>query len=182
MDRTCSIEGCERPRWARGWCAAHYRRWRLRGDPGGLIRGITAEERIWPRVDKAGPIPVYASHLGNCWLWTGARDKLGYGRLTRTLAHRLVYELMIGPIPEGLELDHLCRNPSCVRPEHLEPVTHRENLLRGVRANQNTGKTHCLRGHALDTDNTYVRRNGARACKACQLQRQREWVERRKAS
>lgn len=73
----------------------------------------------------------------DCWFWLGHRDRLGYGHFhfhgQKALAHRRCFEATIGPVPEGLELDHLCRAPSCVNPAHLEPVTHRENIKRGVR-------------------------------------------------
>jgi hypothetical protein len=105
------------------------------------------EERFWPKVDKAGPIPANRPELGPCWLWTSIKTERGYGyfiantsRAARTPnggqkrvpAHRYAYELVVGPVPEGLELDHLCRNHSCVNPAHLEPVTHQENVRRGM--------------------------------------------------
>lgn len=83
----------------------------------------TLEERIITKFEIAA---------NGCWNWTAARTKLGYGKISpRLLAHRAIYELSVGPISDGLELDHLCRNPSCVNPDHLEPVTHAENLRRG---------------------------------------------------
>lgn len=91
---------------------------------------------------------------GECWHWIGATNGQGYGRLWNNgkfyYPHRLMYELMSGAIPEGMQLDHLCRNPSCVRPSHLEPVTNRENTLRGkVSALRDRPEpTHCKRGHA----------------------------------
>lgn len=107
-----------------------------------------------------------------CWLWTGAKNNMGYGQLwdgTRVqYAHRLVYQLLSGPIPEGRELDHLCRTPSCVRPDHLEPVTHRENVVRGTSLPaQRAHLTHCKYGHPFDADNTQVRRDGDRIRRAC---------------
>lgn len=85
-------------------------------------------DRFWAMVDR-GP---------GCWVWRGARKQLGYGlyRVGAKLkqAHRVAYELMVGPIPDGLVLDHLCRNPECVNPAHLEPVTHQENIRRGYAA------------------------------------------------
>jgi len=81
--------------------------------------------RFWSHVDAAG----------DCWVWTGSKDRAGYGRTWRSTApfpaHRVAYELLVGPIPAGLVIDHLCRNPACVNPDHLEPVTHRVNILRG---------------------------------------------------
>ena len=83
------------------------------------------------------------------------------------LAHRMIYELLVGPIPDGLEIDHLCRNRGCVNPGHMEPVTHRENLMRGdTVAAANPAKTHCIRGHPYDDENTY-RYGSHRYCRAC---------------
>lgn len=111
-----------------------------------------------------------------CWNWTGARDVTGYGRFgyyegngpCRTLgAHRVAYLLLVGQIPDGLQLDHLCRNPKCVNPAHLEPVTGRENTLRGNTIPAACAKkTHCLRGHPFDEDNTYFHK-GVRHCRTC---------------
>lgn len=103
-----------------------------------------------------------------CWLWTGGRDRLSYGRQpsgrTSVTAHRLVYELLIGPVPDGLELDHLCRIRHCVRPDHLEPVTHAENMRRAR-------WTHCKHGHELTDENVYLNPRGGRSCRQCALDR-----------
>jgi hypothetical protein len=106
-----------------------------------------------------------------CWLWTGARFRKGYGNFGidghNRSAHRVAYELYIGPIPEGLDLDHLCRVPSCVNPDHLEPVTRRENIRRGdsVPARK-AAQTHCKRGHPLFGPNLYLWKGG-RICREC---------------
>ena len=109
-----------------------------------------------------------------CWLWTGKIGRTGdvvRGYLSinnrTTLAYRASYEAFIGPIPEGLELDHLCRRPLCVNPKHLEPVTHAENQRRG-----RGSVTHCIRGHAFDDKNTVILHNKAlgktqRTCRIC---------------
>jgi len=112
-----------------------------------------------------------------CWLWTRSVSTGGYGRFPldgRTQsAHRVAYEMLVGPIPEGLQLDHLCRNPRCVHPDHLEPVTCRENLLRGETLQaHNAAKTHCLRGHEFAGENVYVS-GGRRHCRACRRERRR---------
>lgn len=110
-----------------------------------------------------------------CWVWTGATSPDGYGHLKadqsrRDLwAHRVAYEMMVGPIPDGLQIDHLCRNPSCVNPAHLEPVTGQVNVRRGIgHAAVNAAKTHCCRGHPFDSENTYYRPGGSRRCRACE--------------
>lgn len=109
-----------------------------------------------------------------CWPWTAAKSDNGYGRVgrgstTTLLAHRIVYELLIGPIPAGLELDHLCRRRDCVRPDHLEPVTHRVNVQRGPKDGYGwRGRlTECGRGHPYDAANTRHRRDGSRVCRTC---------------
>jgi hypothetical protein len=120
-----------------------------------------------------------------CWQWTGnCHPDNGYGRLwfdrhDDRLAHRLAYEWSVGPIPVGLVIDHLCRHRSCVNPDHMEPVTSAVNTMRGVGIGPiNAAKTHCLRGHLFDFENTYVVRmrngNTGRSCKECSRIRKRE--------
>ncbi len=125
------------------------------------------------------------SYLG-CWIWTGTITNVGYGIFSpigrRCAAHRWSYEQLIGPIPEGLELDHLCRNRRCVNPMHLEPVTHRENIMRGTSPRAAQAKqTHCKWGHPFDEANTYRRTNGGRGCRICQKAASRRSADRRKA-
>lgn len=114
-----------------------------------------------------------------CWLWTRAKSGAGYGQLRVAgkvvYAHRFAYELLVGPIPEGLTLDHLCRVRACANPKHLEAVTLRANLLRGTSRNANNArKTHCLRGHPFSGPNLYVRKDGhGRECRACNTIRKR---------
>jgi len=106
-----------------------------------------------------------------CWLWSGSVNRLGYGTLgDQGLAHRIGYRLLVGPIPAGLEIDHLCRVRSCVNPAHLEPVPHRVNVLRGdADAARNARKTHCPQGHAYTIENMLVRTRlaGKRVCRIC---------------
>jgi hypothetical protein len=111
-----------------------------------------------------------------CYKWPGYITGMGYGQLgtkkklgKNISAHRLVWEATNGPIPHGLSLDHLCRNPACVNPHHLEPVTHKENCLRGVGITAiNSKKTHCKTGHPFDEENTGYQKSGKRYCKECQ--------------
>lgn len=89
---------------------------------------------------------------GECWIWTGAKNKRGYGNMWyrggRMVVHRMSYSAFVGTIPDGLTLDHLCKVPSCVNPSHLEPVTYQENILRGNGlAAQNANKRSCKNGH-----------------------------------
>lgn len=108
----------------------------------------------------------------SCWLWLGRVNSTGYGQTTQgerhqVLVHRWSYEHFHGPIPIGLVIDHLCRNPQCVNPAHLEAVTQRTNLLRGKGASaRNAAKTHCIRGHEFTAENTYIR-SGKRQCRIC---------------
>lgn len=123
-----------------------------------------------------------------CWEWKGAKAGKGYGAIRveakrNAPAHRVAYELIEGPIPEGLQLDHLCRNHACVNPAHLEPVTNRENQLRSPvsRTAQNASKTHCKNGHEFTPENTRMRtgaEKGGRACIACNVAAKRRWRDR----
>lgn len=135
----------------------------------------TQEERFWAKVQKTN----------DCWLWIGTRNPEGYGLLfvskgkSPTRAHRFSYELLRGPIPVGLELDHLCRVRACVNPDHLEPVTRSENMRRGVGyGDWNKRKTQCRNGHPYDLINTYVTSTGERHCRICSRENTRAYRQR----
>lgn len=132
----------------------------------------TLAERFWPKVNKAGPISIHRPDLGSCWLWTASLTKPGgHGKFwiggSFTTAHRASYEILVGPIPDGRQLDHLCRVRHCVNPAHLEPVSSGENTLRGVSfAAVNAAKDCCPSGHLYDEANTRIYR-GRRYCRTC---------------
>lgn len=177
----CSVEGCNNKHKAMGYCNKHYLRFKNSGDPLSTkfvrISG-SLEQRFWPRVDRTG----------TCWIWKGRKMKDGYGVIDINyksyFAHRVAYELVIGKIPDGLELDHTCHKKgkcigvaecphrACVNPLHLEPVTHRINTLRGNSGLGSKGrvlakKTHCRNGHEFTPENTAILPSGDRRCRIC---------------
>lgn len=120
----CTVDECDAPHYARGLCNKHY----IRATRTGRLDRKTPEERFWGHVEKSD----------GCWLWTGSTTSWGYGHVNwkgaYRGAHQVAWELTNGsPAPAGFDLDHLCRTPACVRPDHLEPVSHKENVNRGAR-------------------------------------------------
>lgn len=174
--RTCSVPACDRPFDARGFCNAHYLWHRKHGLLANVVRPTASEYAAkYIELDAAS----------GCWAWIGPPASQGYGFANhngvRSMAHRFVYQLYRGDIPDGLVLDHLCRNRICVNPDHLEPVTHAENLHRGE---GETFVAHrsgvCLKGHELTPDNLYVDPNGTRRCVICCRANRAEAYQRRK--
>lgn len=124
--RTCTVPDCQRPMLARELCKGHYYSWRYRNPGAVRVLGGDPQARFWPKVQKGE----------SCWEWTGARDAKGYGKfcLNRQVAyaHRFAYETLVGQIPDGMTIDHLCANKPCVNPSHMEIVTLEENTRRGA--------------------------------------------------
>ena len=173
-ERTCSIEGCDSPHRSRGWCKKHYSRYLRNGDPLITLQA-PPDEPFFDRLLR------YVDASGDCWVWTGYTDRDGYGagrlRGNTEMAHRAVWEELVGPIPDGLTIDHLCRNKACVNPDHLEPVTVGENRRRGVNVlvQRMLRKTHCPAGHPYSPENTYTPPGTVkRQCRTCDRLRQRK--------
>lgn len=122
MQRNCSVDGCDQEHDAKGFCSVHYRRFKRHGDPLAVARNTFKDGQ--QLIDRTS---------GGCWMWLGRVGTDGYGRFGHDPAHRRIYQLFCGPIPSGLQLDHLCRTRLCVNPDHLEPVTASENLKRSHR-------------------------------------------------
>jgi hypothetical protein len=192
----CSVDGCEKDARQRCMCSRHYLSSWKHGDPLYVDEhphGGTVEERFWRKVEKTD----------SCWLWTAQVTPKGYGRFyvdgRNRGAHEVAYELFIGPIPPGLEIDHVCHSDSdcvfineecphrrCVNPEHLEAITHAENLARRNGAPGPSPKDYCMRGHPMGGHNLMVRRRSSdgklrRECRACSVDNTREWRAQKKA-
>lgn len=173
-DVECSIDECTLVAAARTWCKTHWARWKRTGDPEGLKGRTDVLERVMRRVAK--------DDESGCWIFAGCLNRTGYGQVTlsfeegHALVHRVVYGRMVGPIPDGLVLDHLCRTPACCNPEHLEPVTQAENIRRGEAAEsarlRAAERETCGRGHRW-AENLHITPAGKRRCRACC----REWAQ-----
>jgi hypothetical protein len=139
------------------------------------VKARPMADRFWEKVNKNGPLPPKRPESGPCWLWMASDHGHGYGQFVTSSvkkpmvvgsAHIVAYNLLVGQVPEGKELDHLCRVRRCVNPDHLEPVTRLVNVARGDGAK----KSHCHRGHPLTDPNLYYTRNGkVRMCRTCRI-------------
>jgi hypothetical protein len=161
----CAADGCDAKSKTQGFCGRHWERVRRHGDATTLLVVHDGLERFMSYVEKTD----------GCWLWRGTLTWDGYGLFrnlgSRTGAHRHAYQFLVGPIPEGLQLDHLCRVRNCVNPAHLEPVTAAENTRRAAAA---LGPA-CRRGHT----NVVIREGRARYCPDC---RHEQHIRRKAAS
>lgn len=132
---------------------------------------------LWPREYER--LLKFVNKTDSCWLWTGGKTTLGYGHIRfrdqHYFAHRLMYRRLVGPIPSGLVIDHLCRTPSCVNPDHLEPVTQQVNVLRSSNmAAIHARQTHCKNGHEFTGDNLRITSTtGQRICRTCERAKSR---------
>lgn len=182
----CSVDDCSRNARRRGYCNRHYENLRLRGNP--------IPQRDRPLAERLAEVGWTVTAHG-CWEWKGKRNDYGYGIFTATRlgiadarAHRVVYEYMVGPIPEGLVLRHACDNPPCVNPDHLEPGTHAANMRDMVERERHWrhGRTECDNGHDLTSPSAtrlVRRRRGLeRMCVECNRERQRRYAEKRRTA
>jgi hypothetical protein len=172
--RTCTVSACDREHAARDFCIMHYKRYRRHGDPLGTRRLLTDNERFERHVTR--------TDAESCWEWAGTRSRNGYGFVhlrdrSKALAHRVAYERAIGEIPEGMVIDHLCRNRACVNPAHLQVVTNQENLRRGLGYRLRNGMdSACINGHDYTPENTYTNPNNSSdiRCRECARTRNRK--------
>jgi hypothetical protein len=130
--KTCTFDGCERDAYGQGYCRRHWDRLKRTGDPA-PAPFRTLEQRLAEDIDYDGPVPEHMLGAGRCWMWRRTTNR-GYGQLSISgktqHVHRVMYQRLMEPIPKGLYIDHLCRNPTCCNPAHLEPVTNAENVRR----------------------------------------------------
>lgn len=176
----CVIDNCTRRQHAHGWCDTHYQRWRKYGSTDLPAPPSLTELRL----ALGRRLLSHLKQQDDCLVWTGTVGNAGYGLISTggrqgktVLVHRLAYELWVGPIPEGLTIDHVrargCRSKLCCEPAHLEPVTLLENIRRGPGSNQ-----HCRKGHLFTPETTLYSnlKDGTRArqCKPCTNEHRRE--------
>jgi hypothetical protein len=181
--KQCAIEGCSGNPVAKGLCEKHYRRFRRTGTTADPVP-VSLEARFWAKVDRSGGPDA-------CWPWTAMKDRSGYGRIQingkSRPAHRVAYELTHGPIEDGLDPDHTCHDPTqctpgidcphraCCNPSHTEPVTQRENCIRGGSpAGVNARKTHCPRNHPLVPNG--INRRGCPVCRSESARRRQHQI------
>lgn len=179
VNRTCTVQDCQRPYKARGWCHTHYEAERRNGRIA-VAERLPTWERFCANVD----------FFGDCWQYDPRKiSPVGYGIFSvnrqQIGAHRYIWETLVGKIPENMQIDHMCRNRGCVNPDHMEVVTLAENVLRGEGVTaKNARKTHCVRNHEFTEENTRYRigPNGKtwRKCRACAREDRAIWREKQR--
>lgn len=222
--RICSIPGCDKAVSARGWCSMHYERWRIRGTTDDPVKrepeacsvercgrrakskgmcnrhyenvrnyGYATPVREWPIMDRLEFVGWDVTDSG-CWEWRGSRNDLGYGFLSGSRVHRLMWEVHNGPITEGLVVRHRCDNPPCLRPDHLDVGTQKQNMQdmteRGRSLAYSTGRYDgvCVQGRHDVTQPGSLKRVAKKegesymTCVECDRERKRKHHEKRKAS
>ncbi len=172
-DVTCLELDCNNTPLSRGWCNKHY----LARRNAGLLAALTPLQRFWKQIDTSG----------ECWIWTGKTRPDGYARIGvdrgHMPVHRFAYEAFVGPIPDDMHVDHLCRTRACARPDHLEVVTQAENNRRAVAVRKPTEpKAECPHGHPMSGENLAVNTVGKRSCRECARIRGRKNYWRNKAA
>lgn len=160
--KVCSVDGCDELRVGQGLCGLHYARQR-KGQP------LDAPKHTGRGGDRLTRLMKLVDKTPTCWLYTGYLTKEGYPPARQ---HRKIYELLVGPIPEGMQLDHLCYVRNCVNPDHLEPVTNDENARRAAEH-----RTTCRNGH--DRSLTRVT-DGRKICSVCERASQRRYLAKKK--
>lgn len=177
----CQVEFCPLDAESRGWCQKHYTRWRRHGDTSIVkrreirrIEGVSDRDRLLSKMETVDGHWEWQGHLtngyGRVWLSTGSH-----------LAHRAVYEMFVGPIPDGLTLDHLCYNPRCVNPDHMETVTLAENVARAAKRRHQIAST-CRAGkHPYPENRILERSTGKTRCQGCQREARARYKASRKA-
>lgn len=176
----CSIAGCSGDSRARGLCSKHWQAAKAAGSlPSEWVREQRKPMPMREKLERRREIDP----ITGCWNWTG-RIEDGYGKVALssryTSVHKASFELWKGRVPNGTELDHLCRNRRCFNPDHLEPVTHQENVRRGalpqMMREKAAAKTHCYKGHSLSGENLVLQgpQKKFRVCRICRAERQRK--------
>lgn len=163
--KTCSLEYCDRPHDGRGFCQAHRRQWVKTGETRPIRHGLNGST-------VAQKLELNTRADRNCLRWTGNHSKAGYGMVVvgnrvKEYVHRLAYELAHGPVPDGMQVDHICRVRDCINIDHLQVVTGELNSQFAKHGDAHIPTVTCINGHRFTPDTTYVAPSGKRRCRVC---------------